>query len=167
MKKSFSIILTVSVFAFSTSLLAESITMNITAEHGSGAPAGEVQITKTKYGLLLTPNLKGLTPGIHGFHVHEKASCDDNGMAAGGHFDPKRTNKHLGPYNDNGHLGDLPVIYVEANGSAITPVMAPRLTSLDSIKNHALMVHHDGDNYSDTPQKLGGGGTRMACGIIS
>ncbi len=28
------------------------------------------------------------------------------------------------------------------------------------------MIHAGGDNYSDTPEKLGGGGARVACGVI-
>lgn len=143
------------------------LNMNLTAASGIGTPAGTVIITETPYGLLFTPNLHGLTAGAHGFHVHEKASCDDNGMAAGGHFDPKKTGKHLGPYNNKGHLGDLPILYVNQDGTATLPVLAPRLHHVSAIKNHALMVHHDGDNYSDEPAKLGGGGTRMVCGVIN
>ena len=50
-------------------------------------------------------------------------------------------------------------------GEATTPVLAPRL-DMDDLKGRALMVHEGGDNYSDSPQKLGGGGPRAACGVI-
>lgn len=133
---------------------------------GQGQEVGTVNISETKYGLLFTPNLHGLPAGVHGFHVHVNPSCDQNGMAAGGHFDPKNTGKHLGPYHDNGHLGDLPALTVAADGTATLPVIAPRLTKIDDIKNHALMVHEGGDNYSDSPKTLGGGGARMECGVI-
>lgn len=126
---------------------------------------GSVKMTDSQYGLLITPDLHNLTPGLHGFHVHVKPSCADHGMAAGGHLDPTKTGKHLGPYNPNGHLGDLPVLYVTKDGSATVTTLAPRLTVKD-IKNHSLMIHQDGDNYSDTPKKLGGGGARVACGVI-
>ena len=46
------------------------------------------------------------------------------------------------------------------------PVLAPRLKNLAEIKGHALMIHQAGDNHSDHPQPLGGGGARMACGVI-
>lgn len=141
------------------------VTMSFTAENGVGEPAGTVTITETKYGLLFTPNLHGLS-GARGFHIHANPACDNNGMAAGGHFDPQHTGKHLGPYNDEGHLGDLPVLAVNADGTASTPVLAPRLKNINEINGHALMIHHGGDNYSDTPAPLGGGGARMACGVI-
>jgi len=131
-----------------------------------GKLAGTVQVTETKYGLLLTPDLHDLQPGIHGFHIHQNPSCEQNGMAAGGHLDPEDSNKHRGPYSNLGHLGDLPALYVNADGSASLPVLAPRLNHLDEIRNHSLMLHEGGDNYSDTPTKLGGGGTRMVCGLI-
>lgn len=126
---------------------------------------GTVTITETMYGLLFSPQLKGLVPGTHGFHIHQNPSCDDKGMAAGGHYDPNNTNKHLGPYDTNGHLGDLPALSVDADGSATVPLLAPRLKSIAEIKNHALMIHEGGDTYSDTP-KLGGGGARIECGVI-
>jgi Cu-Zn family superoxide dismutase len=151
----------------SIALAGTTVAMNVTAENGVGAPAGTVAISETPYGLLFTPKLHGLTPGAHGFHIHQNPSCDEDGMAAGGHFDPKNTGTHLGPYNDNGHLGDLPILYVNQDGTATLPVLAPRLHHLAEISQHALMVHHAGDNYSDVPDKLGGGGARMVCGVIN
>lgn len=128
---------------------------------GSIKPIGTITVDDTKYGLLLTPNLTDLPPGLHGFHVHEHASCAHEGKEAGSHLDPKKTGKHLGPYN-NGHLGDLPALYVDNNGTATLPVLAPRLKQ-SVVKNHSLMIHAGGDNYSDNPT-LGGGGARIACG---
>ena len=126
---------------------------------------GTVTAVNTPFGLKLTPKLKDLPPGKHGFHVHLEHSCADHGMAAGGHLDPAHTNKHLGPYNAKGHLGDLPVLAVNKKGMADTPIVAPRLTEKE-ILGHSLMIHADGDNYSDKPKPLGGGGARIACGVI-
>jgi Cu-Zn family superoxide dismutase len=155
----------------STTFAAEiTVPMNFTAKTGVGPSAGTIVISETQYGLLFTPHLTGLapnlTPGIHGFHVHQNPACDDNGMAAGGHLDPQNTGKHLGPYNNQGHLGDLPALYINQDGTATLPVLAPRLHKLSQITGHSLMVHNGGDNYSDTPEKLGGGGIRMVCGVI-
>ena len=85
-------------------------------------------------------------------------------LAAGGHFDPAKTGKHLGPYGD-GHLGDLPPLYVDAEGKSTVPVLAPRI-KLSDIKGHSLMVHVGGDNFADHPHPLGGGGARIGCGVI-
>jgi len=137
-----------------------------TAKTGQGSAVGSITFTDTKMGLLIQPHLTQLPPGMHGFHVHVGNSCSDMGMAAMGHLDPKKTGKHLGPYNTAGHLGDLPALYVNQNGVADMPTLAPRLTVKD-IKNHSIMIHAGGDNYSDTPEKLGGGGARIACGVIN
>jgi superoxide dismutase, Cu-Zn family len=152
---------------FSTAALADLLVpIQLTAEQGVGKAVGVVSISQTPYGLLFTPNLQGLTPGIHGFHLHEHPSCADKGMAAGGHLDPAQTKRHFGPYNSKSHLGDLPVLYVADDGSASLPVLAPRLTHLNQIKHHALIIHSGGDNYADVPAPLGGGGARMSCGVI-
>jgi Cu-Zn family superoxide dismutase len=124
---------------------------------------GTIEFRDTPYGLLVTPNLQNLPTGLHGFHIHEHPDCGDHALKAMGHLDPKQTGKHLGPYAE-GHLGDLPVLVVDDKGQANTPILAPRLKTSD-IKNHAVMVHAGGDNYSDEP-KLGGGGERIGCGII-
>ena len=119
-------------------------------------------------GMLITPYLYNLpASSVHGMHIHINPSCDDGGMAAGGHWDPDNTGKHFGPYNDNGHKGDLPELVVNADGTATEPVVAPRLDSLEELEGHSLMIHEGGDNYSDTPKPLGGGGTRMWCGVIT
>jgi len=159
--------------ASSVALGAEiSVTLKMAEKQGDGAAVGMVRIVETPYGLAFYPDLKGLPPGQHGFHVHEKPSCapaENNGVmtpaqAAGGHLDPAGTKKHGEPWGD-GHLGDLPPLYVAADGSATSPVLGPRLKLAD-VKNHALMVHAGGDNHSDHPAPLGGGGARVACGVI-
>jgi len=141
------------------------IEMYEVTEANPGKKVGTILAEDTIYGLLLTPHLEGLSPGVHGFHIHQFPFCGNQGMSAGGHLDPSQTNQHRGPYRGDGHLGDLPVLIVDAQGKATLPVLAPRL-KLDLIKGHALMVHEGGDNYADTPQKLGGGGGRMMCGVI-
>ncbi|WP_373960069.1 superoxide dismutase [Cu-Zn] SodC [Vibrio gigantis] len=140
---------------------------------GSGQSTGTVMISSSEYGAVFTPELKGLPAGSHGFHVHVNGSCDSItkdgktilGGAAGGHYDPEETGKHGFPWTDDNHLGDLPPLYVNANGVADQPVMAPRVT-LDDVKGRALMIHAGGDNHSDHPAKLGGGGARIVCGVI-
>lgn len=139
-----------------------SVPMHLT--DARGRDVGTVKLDDTIYGLVLTPKLHGLPAGTHGFHVHAMPMCTHNGMAAGGHLDPDKTNAHKGPY-DNGHLGDLPVLIVDENGGTTLPVLAPRL-KLAFVTGKALMIHAGSDNYSDQPEKLGGGGARIACGQI-
>ena len=52
-----------------------------------------------------------------------------------------------------------------AHGKATLPVLAPRLKGAD-IAGPNLMIHAGGDNYADQPAKLGGGGARVACGVV-
>ena len=150
------------VFFLASTAQAAPISSEVNA--GNGTSLGQVTFEDSKYGLMITPKLSGLPVGIHGFHIHQVADCGDNGMKAGGHLDPKNTNSHQGPYGE-GHLGDLPVLAVNANGEAQIPVLAPRLKT-DDIKGHAIMIHAGGDNYSDNPP-LGGGGARIGCGKIA
>ncbi|WP_263262758.1 superoxide dismutase [Cu-Zn] SodC [Pseudomonas sp. RIT-PI-S] len=152
---------------------SKTVALNLAGPEGTLQGVGEVKVEETPYGLLFTPDLKGLPAGVHGFHVHQNGSCapamKDGKMspaeAAGGHMDPAKTGKHLGPYAD-GHLGDLPAIYVNADGTATYPVLAPRLKTLAEVEGHALMIHAGGDNHADMPQPLGGGGARVACGVL-
>ncbi|OLO04089.1 MULTISPECIES: superoxide dismutase family protein [Salinicola] len=148
------------------------VEMHSISKDGVGDSVGTVMAEDTDHGLLLTPDLSDLNPGIHGFHLHQNASCDTSESdgevtpagAAGGHFDPQETGTHQGPYSDEGHLGDLPALMVDSDGKATTPVLAPRLKASD-LSGHAFVIHEGGDNYSDEP-KLGGGGSRVACGVI-
>lgn len=148
-------------------------TVNKIDANGVGTAIGTATLKDTKEGLLIEPNLVGLPPGAHGFHVHEKGDCgpaEQNGqkvagMAAGGHYDPGHTGKHLGPESTEGHEGDLPVLVVDKDGKATLPVLAPHLKVKDA-RGRALMIHVGGDNYSDQPLPLGGGGARIACGVI-
>lgn len=136
--------------------------------------AGTVEISESPYGLVFTPALKGLSAGLHGFHIHENPSCEPKekdgklvaGLAAGGHWNPNKAAAHGAPWSDDAHLGDLPALYVDHDGNATNPVLAPRLKSLAEVKEKALMIHAGGDNHSDHPAPLGGGGARMACGVI-
>ena len=159
--------------AFSSVWAAEKVVeMHALTSKGVGKKIGTISISKTEYGTLFTPKLSGLSQGLHGFHVHANGSCEAAekdgkmvpGLAAGGHYDPDNTGSHKGPYA-NGHKGDLPALYVDSSGTATHPVLAPRL-DMSELSGHALIIHKDGDNYSDTPKKLGGGGARVACGVI-
>lgn len=158
--------------ASSGALAGLEIQLNLVDEKGIGVAVGSVVATDSPYGLVLTPALHGLPPGLHGFHVHQNPSCHPQekegklvpALAAGGHLDPAGSNKHGEPWGD-GHLGDLPPLYVDTAGHAVQPVLAPRLKVAD-LAGRSLMVHAGGDNHADHPAPLGGGGMRVACGAI-
>jgi Cu-Zn family superoxide dismutase len=140
---------------------------------GVGASIGTIRLTDANGGLRIVANISGgLSDGLHGFHVHQNGSCapaESGGQmtaaaAAGGHLDPQKTGKHMGP-SGAGHGGDLPVISV-VGGKAMNQVLwAPDLT-VAKVRGHALMIHAGGDNYRDNPSPLGGGGGRAACGVV-
>jgi superoxide dismutase, Cu-Zn family len=144
-----------------------------TTQDGAAESLGTVTIASSPAGATFRLALHGLPPGPHGFHVHENGACGPAlannvrvpGGAAGGHLDPAHTGKHEGPIG-TGHLGDLPVLDVQPDGTANQTLTAPRLKDVDALKGRALMIHVGGDNYADTPAQLGGGGARFACGVI-
>ena len=153
------------------------VEMNMIDASGIGAEVGTITLRDSDNGLLIDLDLTDAIPaGPHGTHIHENPSCAPAlrdgtpvaGLAAGGHYDPGNTGKHLGPSGD-GHLGDLPVVYVESDGGKPLPtthtLVAPRLTVAD-VRGRSLVIHSGGDNYRDEPKPLGGGGSRIACGLI-
>ncbi len=150
-------------------------TVNVVAisDKGPGASVGTIVFSNTRQGLAIEPKLTGLPPGPHGFHIHENPDCSAReqegkmvpGLAAGGHYDPKGTKAHRGPHSSEGHLGDLPLLVVEKDGTAGAKLTAPRLKVAD-LRGRSVIIHASGDNYDDKPQPLGGGGGRIACGVF-
>lgn len=149
----------------------QTIPMHALTKEGTGKQVGTITAYRTTFGVLFEPDLSGLSPGIHGFHLHENGDCGPTekdgkvtpGGAAGGHYNP-HGGSHNGPY-ERGHLGDLPALYATDDGKVHVPVLAPRLEFSD-LEGRALIIHEGGDNYSDEPKALGGGGARVACGVI-
>jgi superoxide dismutase, Cu-Zn family len=148
------------------------VQMNSIDAKGVGKSVGTVTISANPAGgITLKPALNGLPPGDHGFHVHEKGDCGPAqkdgkptaGEAAGPHWDPDKAGKHAGPQG-KGHRGDLPTLAVSPGRSAGTPMNAPNIKLAD-LKGKSLMIHAGGDTYSEPPPS-GGGGERIACGVI-
>ncbi|MDX1656087.1 MAG: superoxide dismutase [Cu-Zn] SodC [Candidatus Competibacteraceae bacterium] len=145
----------------------------ISAE-GVGESIGTVTLRDTDMGMLIIPDLQGLEPaGAHGFHVHQNPDCGPAikdgemtaGVAAGGHYDPEDSGVHMGPYQTDGHLGDLPALIVDEDGSATVHLLAPRL-QVEELMGRSIIIHQGGDNYRDEPKSLGGGGARIACAVV-
>ena len=148
------------------------VTLQRIDTNGLGESIGSITAQDSDQGLVIYPDLSGLTPGEHGFHLHSLGSCEAGqtaegtvvaGLAAGGHWDPVKSGQHLGPFG-NGHRGDLSKLIVDDNGNTNASVVAPRLSTTD-LRGKALIVHAGGDTYRDDPP-LGGGGARVACGVV-
>ena len=173
MKRKLALVVGVLVFSVAPLCLASELVVKVSKidEKGIGAEIGTLTVTDTPTGLAVKPNLKGLPPGEHGFHVHENSSCAPTekdgkmvaGLGAGGHYDPAHTGKHLGP-TGKGHLGDLSLLTVDKDGTATKPVTAPNL-KVANLSGRSFIIHAGSDNYSDKPEMLGGGGARIACAL--
>jgi len=114
----------------------------------------------------ITGEIVGLTPGKHGFHVHEFGDCSSpDGMSAGGHFNPDKE-KHGGPHAKERHVGDLGNIDAYASGKAVIK-MTDTLVQLHgphSVIGRAIIVHAKADDF--TTQPTGDAGGRVGCGVI-
>ncbi|QBQ07187.1 superoxide dismutase family protein [Sporosarcina pasteurii] len=136
-----------------------------------GTEMGEVTITEDNKGVTIRVVAEGLTPGTHGFHIHEKGECTPPTFeSAGGHFNP--TNKEHGFENPKGfHLGDLPNIQVEKDGTIDATVTTAEVTLQKGKENSILdedgstiMIHENADDYKTDP--AGNAGDRIACAVI-
>ena len=116
---------------------------------------------------LVTVNVRGLTPGFHGFHIHEFGNCADNGNAAGGHFNPMSM-PHSSPDATSHHAGDFGNVTAGANGEVHTKFTTRSVTvspGQRSAVGKAVILHANPDDL--TTQPTGNAGGRIACGVIS
>ncbi len=115
----------------------------------------------------ITGNVSGLTPGKHGFHIHEMGDCSaPDGSSAGGHFNPDGTD-HGGPDSATHHVGDLGNLEANDQGAAEYHATYNFLTLKDgphSVIGKAVIVHSGEDDLVSQP--TGGAGSRLACGVI-
>lgn len=148
------------------------VTVHRVTAQGVGDSIGTITFADSPAGLSIIPKLTGLPPGERGFHIHENPDCGPKekdgamvaALAAGPHFDPAHSGKHAGPHG-GGHKGDLPKLEVAGDGSATKSAVLAGVT-VNDIRNRSVMIHAGGDNYADEPAPLGGGGARIACGVI-
>jgi Cu-Zn family superoxide dismutase len=127
---------------------------------------GLVTFSKSGDEVKVVADVTGLTPGKHGFHVHEFGDCSSSdGNSAGGHFNPTHK-QHGAPDASDRHAGDLGNIEADASGKAhlewSDKVM--KLSGADSIVGHSVIVHEKVDDLKTQP--TGNAGGRLACGVI-
>ena len=114
----------------------------------------------------VTVDLTGVPPGIHGFHIHDKGDCGDNGNAAGGHYNPAST-AHGAPTADPHHAGDFGNVTADSNGVVDTKFTTRSVTveaGARSAVGHAVILHANPDDL--TTQPTGNAGGRIACGVV-
>ena len=133
----------------------------------NGASLGTVTLTQTPHGVLINAQLTNLSPGGHGFHIHEKGSCSPDFKAAGGHYNPG--GKAHGITNAEGmHAGDMPNIFANADGTASAEVLNPNVTlgagdaTLFDSDGSAIIIHAKPHSHAADPGASG----RDACGVI-
>ena len=108
-------------------------------------------------------SVRGLTPGEHGFHIHEFGDMrGTDGKATGGHFNPKG-HKHAGLDSKERHVGDFGNITADADGVAKVNIKAEGL-SLYSVIGRAFVVHGGKDDLKSQPS--GAAGPRIGTGVI-
>jgi Cu-Zn family superoxide dismutase len=134
---------------------------------GYSAPVATAAADSAAGKTYIRADINGLPPGRQfGIHIHEKGDCSNDGMAAGGHFNPqaKPHGRHDGPER---HAGDLPNLSSNGEGIAVYSVVSELLT-VDpgpmSVVNRAVVIHESPDDYKTQP--AGNSGKRIACGVI-
>jgi Cu-Zn family superoxide dismutase len=127
---------------------------------------GYVTFEALDKGVHIVADFKGLTPGLHGFHVHEKGDCSSHdGSSAGGHYNPSGK-KHGGPDDLDRHAGDFGNVEADANGNAHyeRTDLIIKLDGADSIIGKSIVIHADPDDLKSQPS--GNSGARIGCGPI-
>lgn len=127
---------------------------------------GLVTFTKVEGGVKIVAIVNNLTPGSHGFHIHEFGDCSaPDGSSAGGHFNPKKT-QHGSPEALERHVGDLGNLVADKFGVAhyerIDKLI--QLDGPDTIIGRSVVVHDNADDFKTQP--TGNAGGRVACGVI-
>lgn len=133
----------------------------------SNKVSGTVTFTPVADGVRIHAEITGLTPGKHGFHVHEFGDCSAaDASSAGGHFDP--THKpHAGPDAAERHEGDMGNVEADASGNAKLDYVDHQISVTNDAKSaigRSVVVHAKPDDLKTQPS--GDSGARIACGVI-
>ena len=129
---------------------------------------GIVDLTETKDGVYVDAEFGDAPVGKHGFHVHEKGSCDEKGAAAGGHFNPDNVKHGYLPKDkhEGAHAGDMGNVEIDKNGDGYSSLFLPGASLTKGTYNlvgKAIIFHEKEDDFS---QPTGNAGERIGCGVI-
>lgn len=140
----------------------------ILAPTAGNTAAGTVTFAQSGDKVRVTAKVSGLTPGGHGFHIHEKGDCSaPDGMSAGGHFNPAGK-PHGDPAAPDHHAGDMPMLQADASGNATLDADLDTIrigAGATDIVGKAVVVHTGADDFKTQP--TGNSGARVACGVIT
>jgi Cu/Zn superoxide dismutase len=135
--------------------------------HSNGV-TGTITLTAMEDQTIAQCNIMGLTPGLHGMHVHNKADFSKGCASTCSHYNPEDTT-HGGPLGPNRHKGDFGNIYADEFGHCITTIVAD--VKLSEIVGRAFIIHADPDDLgqggNEESLKTGNAGARIACGKIT
>ncbi len=127
---------------------------------------GTVTFIQAENGTRIVAEVRNLSPGRHGFHIHEFGDCTaPDATSAGGHFNPTDL-PHAGPEAPSHHVGDLGNIEVRPDGTARYDRVIPgvQLDGEHGIIGRAVVIHQGADDLTSQPS--GDSGPRVACGVI-
>jgi Cu-Zn family superoxide dismutase len=147
---------------------AQEVTKAIAVLHpaSNSQVMGTITFTKTGDGMKVVADVTGLTPGKHGFHIHEFGDCSaPDATSAGGHFNPTN-NPHAGHDVEKRHEGDLGNIEADSSGKAhleLTDKLM-KMSGEKSIIGRSVIAHEKEDDLKTQP--TGNSGGRVACGVI-
>jgi Cu-Zn family superoxide dismutase len=138
--------------------------------NAQGQKIGSAQVRTSGSGVRIDVEVSGLTPGLHGIHIHNVGKCDGPDFTtAGPHLNP--ASKKHGKDNPQGpHAGDLLNLQVKADGGGKATLLDSNATlgaganSLFHEGGTSLVIHADADDYKTDP--AGNSGARIACGVI-
>lgn len=153
--------------------LAAPASVTVDLKGPGGQDLGRATLTEGARGVVARIEAKGLTPGWHGLHFHEKADCSSADFkSAGGHVHDQPTVVHGFLAAGHNDAGDLPNLFAGADGTATAEVFTPFLSlaaggakpGLLDADGSALVIHARADDYASQP--IGGAGDRVGCGVI-
>lgn len=167
-KNSFFLAILFTFFA-TPSLFASSATAVISGTEPGSAVSGKVTFLETPQGLRVSADISHVSPGKHGFHIHQNGACGDGGKAAGDHFNPDN-NPHgfiLKDGPSHAHAGDLGNIEIGADGHGQLEELVPNLTLAAgkyNVVGKSVILHAKEDDFG---QPAGNAGSRIGCGEIT
>ena len=145
--------------------------------------SGTVIFTETKRGLQIKIKISGISPGLHGFHIHSRGDLTEGCSSLCAHFNPTNS-VHGGRNSKERHLGDLGNVEANSSGNVDMTIYDKYLTITGKygIVGRSVVLHADEDDLGmggldsygnivdhvlrEESLKTGNAGKRIACGVI-